>query len=283
MQLPKKMLIVGLGLLGGSYAEALSSKGYEMYAIAHRQASIDYAVKKGIIKAGTIEVDKDFVSQFDLVIFALYPHILVEWIKKYHTYLKPGAILTDVTGVKRAIIPSIKEIIKDDPVEFVFAHPMAGREVYGVENATGELFKKANFIVTPTPDNKEESILLIEQLGWAIGSHHVARLTPEMHDEMIGYVSQLAHVIAVSLMTAKDCDLLYEYTGNSFRDLTRIADINEDMWSELFMDNKDKLLEQIDLFMAEMTKMRNALDKGDVETMKKMMELSSFRRKKFRA
>ncbi len=283
MQLPKKILIVGLGLLGGSYAEALSNKGYEMYAITPRQTSIDYAVKKGIIKAGTIDVDKEFVSQFDLVIFALYPHILIEWIEKYHTYLKPGAILTDVTGVKRAIIPSVKEIIKDDPVEFVFAHPMAGREVYGVENSTGELFKKANFIVTPTPDNKEESILLIEQLGWAIGSHHVARLTPEMHDEMIGYVSQLAHIIAVSLMTAKDCDLLYEYTGNSFRDLTRIADINEDMWSELFMDNRDKLLEQIDLFMKEMAKMRDALDKGDIDTMKKMMELSSFRRKKFRA
>lgn len=282
MQLPKQILIVGLGLLGGSYAEALTAKGYEVSAIAHRQSSIDYATKKGLIKSGTTEVDKDFVSQFDLVVFALYPHILVEWLEQYHTYLKNGAILTDVTGVKRAIIPSVKEIIKDDPVEFVFAHPMAGREVYGVENATSEIFKKANFIVTPTPDNKEDSVQMIELLGSEIGSHHVARLTPEMHDEMIGYVSQLTHVIAVSLMTAKDCDSLYEYTGNSFRDLTRIADINENMWSELFMDNKDELLAQIDLFMGEMAKMREALDKGDVETMKEMMKLSSERRKKFR-
>lgn len=282
MQLPKQILIVGLGLLGGSYAEALTAKGYEVSAIAHRQSSIDYATKKGLIKSGTTEVDKDFVSQFDLVVFALYPHILVEWLEQYHTYLKNGAILTDVTGVKRAIIPSVKEIIKDDPVEFVFAHPMAGREVYGVENATSEIFKKANFIVTPTPDNKEDSVQMIELLGNEIGSHHVARLTPEMHDEMIGYVSQLTHVIAVSLMTAKDCDSLYEYTGNSFRDLTRIADINENMWSELFLDNKDELLAQIDLFMGEMAKMREALDKGDVETMKEMMKLSSERRKKFR-
>lgn len=111
----------------------------------------------------------------------------------------------------------------------------------------------------------------------------MTRLTPDLHDEMIAYVSQLAHVIAVSLMTAKDCDSLYEYTGNSFRDLTRIADINEDMWSELFLDNKETLLSQIDLFMDEMKKMREALDKGDVETMKSMMKLSSIRRRKFRS
>lgn len=283
MTLPNKILIVGLGLMGGSYADALSKKGYEVYALAHRQESLDFAIKNGLIKGGSTSVDKEFVSQFDLVVFALYPHTLIQWLEQYHSFLKPGAILTDVTGVKSSIIPGVSEVIKDDDVEFVFAHPMAGKEVYGVENADADIFKKANFIVTPTDNNKEESVQLIEELGREIGSHHVTRLTPELHDEMIAYVSQLAHVIAVSLMTAKDCDSLYEYTGNSFRDLTRIADINEDMWSELFLDNKETLLSQIDLFMDEMKKMREALDKGDVETMKSMMKLSSIRRRKFRS
>jgi prephenate dehydrogenase len=158
---------------------------------------------------------------------------------------------------------------------------MAGREVSGVENADKTLFHGANYIVTPTEANTEEGILLCEELGRAIGSGSVSRLSPEKHDEMIGFLSQLTHCIAVSLMTCKESRELVDYTGDSFRDLTRIAKINEKMWSELFLLNKEELLSQMDLFLENFCALRSELEREDREAMMQRMRLSTERRKYF--
>ncbi len=272
-----RVLIVGLGLIGGSYAQKLRSLGFEVGALARRQETLDYALEHGMITHGQIEVTKEYVSKFDLVVFALYPHVFVEWIRNYQDFLKPGAVLTDVTGVKRCIVPQIQGMLRED-LEFVPAHPMAGREVSGVENSDCRIFADANYIVTPTERNTPEGIELVRSLGSILGFRHIAVLSPEEHDEMIGFLSQLTHCIAVSLMTCKDSEHLAEYTGDSFRDLTRIARINEHMWTELFMENKDELLAQMDLFASQFARMRDALDGGDTETLKEMMRLSTLRR-----
>jgi Prephenate dehydrogenase len=272
-----RVLIVGLGLIGGSYAQKLRSLGFEVGALARRQETLDYALEHGMITHGQIEVTKEYVSKFDLVVFALYPHVFVEWIRDYQDFLKPGAVLTDVTGVKRSIVPQIQGMLRED-LEFVPAHPMAGREVSGVENSDCRIFADANYIVTPTERNSPEGIELVRSLGCILGFRHIAVLSPEEHDEMIGFLSQLTHCIAVSLMTCKDSEHLAEYTGDSFRDLTRIARINEHMWTELFMENKDELLAQMDLFASQFARMRDALDGGDTETLKEMMRLSTLRR-----
>lgn len=274
-----KILIVGLGLIGGSYAMALSKKGYEVGAITLNQEDINYAINNKIIAHGQVNVDKDYVSQFDIVIFALYPKVLLDWVNNYHTYFKKGAIISDVTGIKKEIVYKIQDVLKD--CEFIGAHPMAGKEVYGVINASDTLFKKANYIVTPTNKNSKEAIEIAISIGEELEFANISILSPEKHDEMIAYLSQLTHCIAVSLMTCSENEHLKEYTGDSFRDLTRIANINEDMWSELFLMNKEELLKQMDLFINEFNKLKQTIKDEDVESMKDLMRLSTKRRKYF--
>ena len=276
----RKILIVGLGMIGGSYAEKLSALGFEVGALVRRQETLDYALAHGLIAHGQTEVTREYVSQFDLVVSALYPKAFVEWVRKYQEFLKPGAVITDVTGVKRAVVPAVQEILRAD-VEFVPSHPMAGRERSGVEFADSKVFAGANFIITPTERNTPEGIELVRSLACILGFRHIAELTPEAHDEMIGFLSQLTHCIAVALMDCKESEHLVEYTGDSFRDLTRIARINENMWTELFLENRDELLKQMDLFLEKFTQLRDALAKGDEDTMKEMMRLSSYRRSFF--
>lgn len=275
-----KILIVGLGLLGGSYAQGLTDVGFDVSAIDIEQESIDYAIEKRYIKDGQVAVTKEYVSQFDIVIFALYPKVFVKWLKDYQDFLKKGAIITDVTGVKAWLDKEIRSFIRDD-IEYVLAHPMAGREVYGVKNSNKAIFKGANYIVIPNSKASEEAISLIEDLGRLLGFKNVVRLSNEEHDEMIGFLSQLTHCIAVSLMTCKESKHLVEYTGDSFRDLTRIARINENMWSELFLLNKEELLRQMDLFLKQFTKLKETIENDDVEEMKSIMRVSTKNREYF--
>ncbi|MBO4983932.1 MAG: prephenate dehydrogenase [Clostridia bacterium] len=272
-----KFLIVGLGLIGGSYAQALTDLGYEVGAVTRSQSSIDYAKEHGLISHGTTEVTREYISQFDVIVFALYPKVFIEWIEKYQEYFKSGALLTDVTGVKGPIVYKIQALLRKD-VEFVGAHPMAGREVYGVQNADKTIFRNANYIVTPTENNTKEGIAVCKSLGKILGFKTIAELSPEKHDEMIGFLSQLTHCIAVSLMTCKESEHLVDYTGDSFRDLTRIAKINEDMWSELFLMNKDELLSQMDLFIEKFKELKSSIENEDIDKMKSIMRTSTKRR-----
>ena len=276
----KRILIIGLGLLGGSYAKALKRFGFHISAITKEQSSIDYALKEGIIDEGSTELDRNIIGQADLVVFALYPHVFVEWIEKNQQLLKSGALITDVTGVKGSIVYRIQDMLRED-VEFIAAHPMAGREVSGVENSTEKMFVGANYIVTPTAKNTPEAIETCVELGRLLGFANVATLSPEEHDEMIGFLSQLTHCIAVSLMTCNDKEHMEKYTGDSFRDLTRIARINDLMWSELFVANKKVLLDQMDMFMNEFGKLRGMIETEDIDGMRAMMRHSTARRALF--
>ena len=276
----KKILIVGLGLLGGSYARVLKRFGFHISAITLEQSSIDYALKEGIIDEGSTEIHARLIGEADLVIFALYPHIFVEWIEKNQHLLKSGSLITDVTGVKRSIVYQIQAMLRPD-VEFVAAHPMAGREVSGVENSTDRLFIGANYIVTPTEKNTPEAVQTCIELGRLLGFANVTTLSPEEHDEMIGFLSQLTHCIAITLMTCNDKENMEKFTGDSFRDLTRIARINDLMWSELFLANKDVLLEQMDLFIQKFDSLKTMLEDEDIDGMRAMMRHSTERRALF--
>ena len=276
----KKILIVGLGLLGGSYAKVLKRFGFHISAITLEQSAIDYAIRENIIDEGSTELDERMIGEADLVIFALYPHVFVEWIEKNQHLFKSGVLITDVTGVKRSIVYRIQEMLRPD-VEFVAAHPMAGREVSGVENSTDKMFIGANYIVTPTEKNTPEAIETCVELGRLLGFSNVTTLTPEEHDEMIGFLSQLTHCIAITLMTCNDKENMEKFTGDSFRDLTRIARINDLMWSELFVANKDVLLEQMDLFINKFNDLKAMLESEDVNGMRAMMRHSTARRALF--
>lgn len=275
-----RFLIVGLGLLGGSYARGLTEKGYYVEAITKDEKDIEYALEHEMIKKGTTEVSEDMIRSADIIIFALYPKTFTEWIEAYGELIKPGTLITDVTGVKGCIVEKIQNMLPP-LVEFVSAHPMAGREVFGIENSDESIFYGANYIVVTTKRNTDEGIEACKRIGEILGFGRISELSPEAHDEMIGFVSQLTHCIAVSLMTCYEHGHLERYTGDSFRDLTRIAKINENMWSELFLMNKEPLLRQMDLFMGEFNKLRQSLLDDNREEMMEMMRCSTERRKLF--
>ncbi len=275
-----KILIVGLGLMGGSYAKALSKAGFEIYAISKDQEDIDYALSLGIIKEGTTEVSKKFIEKANLVIFALYPKVMIEWVREHKDKFASGTLITDVSGVKSGIVDKVQNLLPRD-VEFISAHPMAGRELSGIQYSDESVFKAANYIVVPTEKNTEGAVELCCELGRVLGFARISRLSQKEHDKMIAFLSQLTHVIAVSLMCANDDSTLSKYTGDSFRDLTRIAKINEVMWSELFLLNKDALLNEMEGFEKSFKKFKDALLTNDTDTMKKMMIESTKRRKEF--
>lgn len=275
-----KILIVGLGLIGGSYAQALSCNGYEVGAIDCNAKSVDFALQKGWINSGRSDIDGGYIGSFDLIVFALYPHIFIDWIKQNQKFIRSGALLTDVTGVKCSVVYEVQGILRDD-IEFIGAHPMAGREVSGVKNSKKEIFNDANYIVTPTTSNTPEAIAACKALGEALGFKTISTLSPEKHDETVGFLSHLTHCIAVALMISKESEHMCEYTGDSFRDLTRIAKINDEMWSELFLLNKKELLAQTELFEAALDRIKESIKNDDTAALRDMMRLSTRRREYF--
>ncbi|MEG0274708.1 MAG: prephenate dehydrogenase [Longicatena sp.] len=279
IQKDTRFLIVGLGLIGGSYAMGLKKNGYHVDAIEINQLSIDFAMKHNIIDNGST-FDLDLISEADFIISGLYPNAMIEWISTYQKYMKPNAFITDVSGVKSSVVYRVQELLRED-LEFLGSHPMAGKEVSGVKFADDAIFNIANFIITPTDKNTKEAIETLRSFASILGFSNISVLTPEKHDEMIGFVSQLTHAIAVSLMNTNDNTHLVEYTGDSFRDLTRIAKINENLWSELFFLNKDILIQEIDDFVDEINHLKETLINNDSDSLKKLFIQSTSRRKLF--
>lgn len=275
----KNILIIGLGLIGGSYAMALSKKGYNVYAFDINAESISFAKEKGYIKDGA-EYDSDMMSKADIIIISLYPSLITEYAKKHISDIKQGAIITDVCGVKRAHTEIMQEIC-GEKAEFIASHPMAGRELCGALNADDSIFSGANFIVTPTTKNSSEAVAFGYELGTTLGFARVSVLSPLEHDKMIGYLSQLTHVIAVALMIANGNENLYKFTGDSFRDLTRIARINAPLWNELFLANKDILIPEIDSFIGAVEKIKGLIASDDKEQLIEIFSKSTERRALF--
>ena len=274
------ILIIGLGIIGGSYARGFTKAGSRIHAIDTNEETIEYALKNGIVAEGTTETDRKMIESADLVIFALYPHIFREWIEKNQWYFKSGSLITDVTGVKGCLVRDIQNFLRDD-CEYIAAHPMAGCEKLGIEHSDEKIFYGANYIVVPTEKNTDEAVKTCSRIGEILKFDRISYLSPEEHDEMIGFVSQLTHCIAMSLMTCNHTEKLEDYTGDSFRDLTRIARIDETMWSELFLLNKDALLHQMKLFTMEVSKLERMLMEADKAGIKDMMRRSTARRKLF--
>lgn len=274
------IVIVGLGVIGGSFAMALKKAGYpHIYGIDTDINTLKKAKLMGIIKDGSV-TGESFLRKADLIIICLYPKQVFNFILQNKNYFKNECVITDVTGIKGMIIHNILEILPDN-IDFVFGHPMAGREKRGIDFATSEVFKGANYLLTPTKQNKESNLKLIEKLAYEIGFKKVRRITPNFHDEMIGFTSQLPHVMAVALINSDLENRETEsFIGDSYRELTRIANINEDLWSELFLWNKDNLLKAINNFEIELDLIKKAIYDNDEDMLKQYFVKSTKRREK---
>lgn len=274
------IVIVGLGVIGGSFAMALKEVGYNsVFGIDTNESTLVKAKSMGLIQDGSA-TGEEFLNKADLVIISIYPKLVKDFIDKNKNNFKTECVITDATGIKGMFIKDILDILPND-VDFVFGHPMAGREKRGIDFASSKVFKGANYIITPTNKNKESNIELIEKLAYEIGFKRVKRITPEFHDEMIGFTSQLPHAMAVALINSDvEGRETGSFIGDSYRDLTRIANINEDLWSELFLGNKDNLLKAINNFELELDLIKKAIYDNDKETLKKYFVKSTKRREK---
>lgn len=275
-----RILIVGLGVVGGSYAMALKEAGYkDVYGIDTNLDTLEKAKKLGIIKNGFSDGAK-IVEQCDLIILSIYPRLVKKFIKDNRSRFKKDTIITDATGIKEIFINDILKILPDN-VDFIFGHPMAGREKKGIDYASSTVFKGANYLITTIERNKEENINIVEEIAYSIGFKNVRRITPKYHDEMISFTSQLPHAIAVALINSDEEDRdTGSFIGDSYRDLTRIANINEDLWSELFLGNKSNLIKVIGEFEVELEKIKVALRNDDNESLKELFIKSTKRREK---
>lgn len=272
--------IIGLGLMGASFAKRLSpQKDKTIYGIDQNKQTIQTALELNIIKEGSTNPGK-LIKKCNLIILALYPTMIKPWIVENQQYLESGTILMDISGVKTNIVEPVQAILRED-IELISIHPMCGRESRGINFAQADIFDNANYIIVPTNKNTPKAIKAAKQLGKDLRVKNISILSCEEHDRMIGFLSQLTHVIAVSLMNTHDNSHLVEYTGDSFRDLTRIATINEDLWSELFLLNKDILLDEIDQFLDATKHFRDSLEKEDIDEMKRLFIQSTNRRKLF--
>lgn len=272
--------IIGLGLMGASFAKRLSpQKDKTVYGIDQNEQTIQTALELNIIKEGSTDPGK-LIKKCNLIILALYPTMIKPWIVENQQYLESGTILMDISGVKTNIVEPVQAILRKD-LELISIHPMCGRESRGIDFAQADIFDNANYIIVPTDKNTPKAIEGAKQLGKDLRVKNISILSCEEHDRMIGFLSQLTHVIAVSLMNTHDNSHLVEYTGDSFRDLTRIATINEDLWSELFLLNKDILLDEIDQFLDATKHFRDSLEKEDIDEMKRLFIQSTNRRKLF--
>jgi len=269
--------IVGLGLIGGCYAKALKKEGRTIYGVDIDDIALSYALREKIIDKAFKE-PKEAIKESDLVIISLYPNLIIDFIRENREYFKKDSVITDVTGIKESFLEELEGILPNN-IDFIPAHPMAGIEKSGVYYAETKIFRGANFIITPLERNKKENVELVKELALEMGFRRVSILTPKEHDEIIAYTSQLTHAIAVSLVNSDDEDSDTDsFIGDSYRDLTRIAKINENMWSQLFLGNKEHLVEKIDAFQKSLDELKEAVKTEDSDKLKELFISSTKRR-----
>ena len=274
----KTALVVGLGLIGGSVAMAL--RGFENYRVVGTDCSSQtrsYAAAHGVCDEVAERVE-DVLGQADVVLFAMRPHGIAQQIEAFRDSLKPGALVTDVGGIKGAIMEAAQCL--PDTVDFIGCHPMAGKETSGVENAEKELFHNAHFILTPRPRSTQEHVDLLQRMGKYMGFRDVVITTPEEHDAIIAYTSQLMHIIAVATCDDEDLFRCKGFEGGSFRGCTRVAALDVPLWTELFTMNAPALCRCIRTLEDNLRAYREVLERGDREQLVEKLTASARRKRK---
>jgi len=271
-----KVLVVGLGLIGGAYAYRLSNKDHEVYGCDTNINSINYARDNNYIVDGSVDA-MDFIPIVDIIVLSIYPQAILSFLKDNNKYFKPSQIITDVCGVKSSFIKEAERLAY--PAVYCSHHPMAGREKIGIEYSKECIFEGANFLITPSDSTPANAVDVIKGLGVDLGFFRISLMDYERHDEMIGFTSQLTHAIAVSLVNSDHDSDTKNFIGDSYRDLTRIAMINENLWSELFLENKDYLVKHINSFELELSRLKDALISNDKGALKELFISSTKIRK----
>ncbi|MGB4440332.1 MAG: prephenate dehydrogenase [Sedimentibacter sp.] len=271
--------IVGLGLIGGSLAKALRKNlnVKNLWAVDLNINALEESKKAGIIDEYYVD-PKYPLENSEIVIMCTYPDTTLDFIKSNIGNFKYNALITDTSGIKSKIVTEAKKIMRDD-LNFIGGHPMSGKESVGYEFSDDAIFLGANFILTPDESNTEESVLFLKEILLKIGFKKIIEITPQMHDEIIAYTSQVPHVIASALMTNSKFEKSIDCIGGSFRDMTRVADINCDLWCQLLYENKKNILAELSVLINDINNIYDIIDKDDLHSLELLFKKSSILRK----
>lgn len=261
--------IVGLGLIGGSLARSI--KVHTDFEVLGMDINPQTMLQANLLGAIDGTLKEDNLARCDVVLVALYPAAIVDWITEHQDAFQPGAWVIDCGGVKEAVCTPLNALAQGKPWHYCGGHPMAGREFSGFRYAKDDLFDRASMILTPPREAGPEVLTWLKDFFLTIGFRRVQFTTPQEHDEMIAYTSQLAHVVSSAYVK---CPLAQKHRGfsaGSFADMTRVAKLNEDMWTELFFDNREALLPEINGLIDRLAAYRDALAAGDHQAMKQLL------------
>lgn len=265
-----KIAIVGLGLIGGSLAKAIKKHTcHSCFGLDIDKSAVSAALEQEAIDG---EIEADRLDSCDLVIVSLHPIQTIDVILDYKDKFRKDGIVIDTCGVKEEIVKAVEKPLADCGVNFIGCHPMAGREFSGFAYSVDNLFEKASFIMTPTQNSSQIAVKTVSELAYEMGFAKVVSSTCSEHDKIIAYTSQLAHIVSSSYV--KSPSLLREagFSAGSFKDLTRVAKLNEDMWTPLFLMNKKPLVEELDHIIARLSEYRDAIDSENSQQLHRLLK-----------
>ena len=264
----QKIVIVGLGLIGGSLAKAFRKyTGCTVIGMDRSTETAEAALAAGAVeKIGT----PGDLPDADFVFLSLYPKACEQWLREHLTSLRPGCIVTDTCGIKSWLCPRMEKLAREGGFTFIGSHPMAGREKSGFEASDADLFLGASYILVPCGAPRT-AVEALTKLVLPLGFSGTAETTPEEHDHMIAFTSQLPHVLACSYVMSPQCPKHKGFSAGSYRDVSRVANINEVMWTELFLENRDALTEELDTLTEHITEIRNAIASKDAEQLRALL------------
>lgn len=261
--------VVGLGIIGGSFAKALKKyTNHYVIGLNRTKETLAKALEQGAIdEAGS----EESLAKADLVILCLYPAAAVSFVEKYGKFIKKGAVVTDASGIKKEICPKMTALAEEYGFTFVGSHPMAGKEKNGFDVSDSDLYKGASYIITPCKAD-EESVKLVSGVALEIGFGQIKITTPEEHDRMIAFTSQLPHVLACAYVSSPSCPNHKGFSAGSYRDVSRVANINSELWSELFLENREPLMTELDILIDNINLIKDAINRKDREELKALLE-----------
>ncbi|MCR4926196.1 MAG: prephenate dehydrogenase [Clostridiales bacterium] len=266
-----KIAVIGLGLIGGSLCKSIKKNtSYTVMGFDINPKSVKKALEQEAID---IEMELDDLEKADITIVALYPEQTVDFIKNNPDKFKKGSIVTDTCGIKEYIVESVTDILAEKSVTFIGAHPMAGREFSGFDYSVDNLFEKASFIITPTKKTPMKKLEQLEDFALAAGFFKVVLSSPQEHDKVIAFTSQLAHIVSNAYVKSPSLKNESGFSAGSFLDLTRVARLNEEMWSDLFLLNKKPLEEEIETIIKHLEEYNKALKENNKEELKKLLRI----------
>lgn len=262
--------VVGLGLIGGSICKSLKKHTFHhIMGIDSDGETVRKALEQGAIDE---EITAGELDKANLTIICLYPEAICSFVKENSDKFKKGSIVIDTCGVKKSVVDSCTPVLEEKGILFVGTHPMAGREYSGFDYSTDDLFDNASFIITPSEKTPQIAIDLLSTLAGSIGFGKAVVASPERHDQIIAYTSQLAHVVSNAYVKSPSVLDFNGFSAGSFMDLTRVARLNEDMWTSLFMCNKEALLNEINQIIKSISEYRDAIEDNDYGRLRELLK-----------